>query len=200
MNKPLGYLAIFKMMEEISLRREINYWATTLISKMNRIPILFFFALFFLFQNCGNKESLNSTISTKNIKISRDFLTEDVSEFIPEKLDTINLELPGNPPLTTIQDLVFSQNFFLLLDRKQGLLKFDNNGKFLLKIGEFGEWPDEYAMPYAVQLDEKKNIVYVADWQKMVILTIASKEILNQQAVNFQDIQSPSIKKMIHFW
>ena len=47
MNKPLGYLAIFKMMEEISLRREINYWATTLISKMNRIPILFFFALFF---------------------------------------------------------------------------------------------------------------------------------------------------------
>jgi len=73
MNKPLGYLAIFKMMEEISLRREINYWATTLISKMNRIPILFFFALFFLFQNCGNKESLNSTISTKNIKISKNF-------------------------------------------------------------------------------------------------------------------------------
>ncbi|WP_100627921.1 6-bladed beta-propeller [Algoriphagus formosus] len=138
---------------------------------MKSTKIIFFLILASLFQYCKEKGDPKALESVKTIEIQVDVLKGDSPEFIPEKLDSINLELPGNPPLTSIQDLVFSQNFFLLLDRKQGLLKFDNNGKFLLKIGEFGEGPDEYAMPYAVQLDEKKNIVYVADWQKMVILT-----------------------------
>ncbi|HCD87989.1 MAG TPA: 6-bladed beta-propeller, partial [Algoriphagus sp.] len=84
--------------------------------------------------------------SANTVEIHVEFLKGDSPEFIIEILDSINLEVLGNPPLTSIQDLVFSQNFFLLLDRKQGLLKFDNNGMFLLKIGEFGEGPDEYAM------------------------------------------------------
>ncbi|GMQ27330.1 hypothetical protein Aoki45_40130 [Algoriphagus sp. oki45] len=138
---------------------------------MKHIKRMLFFILIFQFQNCGNKDHPNYPESTKDIDIKIDFLKEGSPGFDFELLDSINLEVPGNPPLTSIQDLVFSQNFFLLLDRKQGLLKFDNNGMFLLKIGEFGEGPDEYAMPYALHLDEKKNIVYVADWKKMVILT-----------------------------
>ena len=141
------------------------------VSIMKYIIRILFFIIIFQFQNCGNKDHPNYSKSTKDIDIKIDFLKESSLEFDFEFLDSINLEVPGNPPLTSIQDLVFSQNFFLLLDRKQGLLKFDNNGMFLLKIGEFGEGPDEYAMPYALHLDEKKNIVYVADWQKMVILT-----------------------------
>jgi len=138
---------------------------------MKYIIRILFFIIIFQFQNCGNKDHPNYSKSTKDIDIKIDFLKESSLEFDFEFLDSINLEVPGNPPLTSIQDLVFSQNFFLLLDRKQGLLKFDNNGMFLFKIGEFGQGPDEYAMPYALHLDEKKNIVYVADWQKMVILT-----------------------------
>ncbi|MHA7131791.1 6-bladed beta-propeller [Algoriphagus namhaensis] len=138
---------------------------------MKHIKRMLFFVLIFQFQNCGQKDHINYSGSTKHINIKIDFLKESLSEFDFELLDSINLEALGNPPLTSIQDLVFSQNFFLLLDRKQGLLKFDNNGMFLFKIGEFGEGPDEYAMPYALHLDEKKNMVYVADWQKMVILT-----------------------------
>ena len=141
------------------------------VSIMKYIIRILFFIIIFQFQNCGNKDHPNYSKSTKDIDIKIDFLKESSLEFDFEFLDSINLEVPGNPPLTSIQDLVFSQNFFLLLDRKQGLLKFDNNGMFLFKIGEFGQGPDEYAMPYALHLDEKKNIVYVADWQKMVILT-----------------------------
>ncbi|MFN3760847.1 MAG: 6-bladed beta-propeller [Algoriphagus aquaeductus] len=122
-------------------------------------------------QSCGEKEKGFSYDSTKIIEVKSDFLKGDSPEFDFELLDSINLEVPGTPPLTLIQDLVFSQNFFLLLDRKQGLLKFDNNGMFLLKIGEFGEGPDEYIMPYAIHLDEKEDVVFVTDWQKMVILT-----------------------------
>ncbi len=141
------------------------------VSIIKYIIRILFFIIIFQFQNCGNKDHPNYSKSTKDIDIKIDFLKESSLEFDFEFLDSINLEVPGNPPLTSIQDLVFSQNFFLLLDRKQGLLKFDNNGMFLFKIGEFGQGPDEYAMPYALHLDEKKNIVYVADWQKMVILT-----------------------------
>lgn len=127
--------------------------------------------LIIFLQSCGEKEKAFPYDSTKIIEVKSDFLKGDSPEFDFELLDSINLEVPGTPPLTLIQDLVFSQNFFLLLDRKQGLLKFDNNGMFLLKIGEFGEGPDEYIMPYAIHLDEKEDVVFVADWQKMVILT-----------------------------
>lgn len=100
-----------------------------------------------------------------------DFLKGDSPEFIPQILYTINLEIPGNPPLTSIQDLAFAHDFFLLLDRKQGLLKFDNGGSFLGKIGEIGEGPDEYSMPYAIHLDEMNGVVLVADWQKMTVIS-----------------------------
>lgn len=138
---------------------------------MKNTRLIFFLILASLFQYCKKKDNTGTLESANTVEIQVEFLKGNSPEFIIEILDSINLELPGNPPLTSIQDLVFSENFFLLLDRKQGLLKFDNNGMFLFKFGEFGEGPDEYVMPYALHLDEKKNIVYLADWQKMLILT-----------------------------
>lgn len=138
---------------------------------MKHITRMLFFISIFQFQSCGNKDYPDSLISTKTIEIKMDLLKGNSPEFIIEILDTINLEVPGNPPLTSVQDLAFSQDFFVLLDRKQGLLKFDNDGSFLGKIGEYGEGPNEYAMPYAIHLLEKENVVFVADWQKMTVIS-----------------------------
>lgn len=138
---------------------------------MKHITRMLFFILIFQFQNCGYKDYPDSLQSTKTIEIKMDFLKGNSPEFIIEILDTINLEASGNPPLTSVHDLAFSQDFFLLVDRRQGLLKFDNKGSFLGKIGEKGEGPDEYTMPYAIHLDEKENIVLVADWQKMTVIS-----------------------------
>ena len=124
-----------------------------------------------LFQNCGNKDNVDTQVSINTIEISKDFLLGDSPELQIEILDTINLEAPGNPPLTAIQDIAFSENFILLSDRVHGLLKFDNNGSFLGKIGENGEGPDEYTIPYAIHLDEKENVVFVADWKKMTVIS-----------------------------
>lgn len=124
-----------------------------------------------LLQNCGNKDYVDTQVSINTIEIRKDFLFGDSPEFQVEILDTINLESPENPPLTAVQDIAFSENFFLLLDRIQGLLKFDNNGSFLRTIGEKGEGPDEYTIPYAIHLDEKENVVFVADWQKMTVIS-----------------------------
>lgn len=125
----------------------------------------------FLLQNCGDKDNSDAQVSNNTIEIRKDFLIDNSPEFQIEILDTINLEAPGNPVLTTVQDIVFAQDFFLLLDRTQGLLKFDNKGNFLRKIGENGEGPDEYSMPYTIHLDEKENIILLADWQKMTVIS-----------------------------
>ncbi|HAZ25704.1 MAG TPA: 6-bladed beta-propeller, partial [Algoriphagus sp.] len=45
--------------------------------------------------------------SANTVEIHVEFLKGDSPEFIIEILDSINLEVLGNPPLTSIQDLVF---------------------------------------------------------------------------------------------
>lgn len=125
----------------------------------------------FLLLNCGDKNNSDALVSNNTIEIKKDFLLGDSPELQIEILDTINLEAPGNPAFTTVQDIAFSQHFFLLLDRKHGLLKFDNNGNFLQKIGKKGEGPEEYIMPYAIHLDDKENIVLVADWEKRIVIS-----------------------------
>jgi len=131
---------------------------------------LFVFPVFLL-QYCGDKDNSDVLLSTNTIEIQRDFLFSDSPEFQIEILDTINLEAPGNPPLILSQDLAFSQDFFLLLDKIQGLLKFDTSGNFLHNIGQKGEGPEEYTMPYAIHLDDKENTVLVADWQKRMVIS-----------------------------
>src|SRR5690554_5443745 len=138
---------------------------------MKYINLTFLVLSVSLFQNCSDKDKPDAAASTNIIEIQKDFLFGDSRELQIEMLDTINLEAPGNPPLTAVHDLVFSQDFFLLLDRKHGLLKFDNNGSFLQKIGETGEGPDEYIMPYTTHLDEQENIALVADWQKRIVIS-----------------------------
>jgi hypothetical protein len=123
-----------------------------------------------LLQNCGDKGDVD-TKSYNTIEIQKDFLLGDVPELQFEILDTINLNAPGNPPLTGIQDMAFSQDFFLLLDVRQGLLKFDYEGNLLRAIGAMGEGPEEYLQPRAIYLDEKENIVLVTDGMKMVVLS-----------------------------
>lgn len=109
--------------------------------------------------------------STPIIEIQKDLMLSNSSELQIEILDTISLEAPGNPPLVKVRDIFFSEHFFLLLDRKQGLLKFNYNGSFLRAIGKKGEGPDQYIVPSAIYLDEKEKSVLVADWVKMAVIS-----------------------------
>jgi hypothetical protein len=123
----------------------------------------------FLLQNCGDKDNSDTLLFTNTIEIQKDFFLDDSPELQFEMLDTINLGAEGNPPLSTVQDIYFSKHFFFLLDNKLGLLKFDNSGNLLRMIGEMGNGPNEYIMPYAIYLRENK--VFVADWVKMVLIS-----------------------------
>jgi hypothetical protein len=139
------------------------------LNAFTSLALLLFFVP--LLQNCGEKKDGDSESYIKTIEIQRDFLSGHALEFHVEILDTINLEAPGNPDLTGFQDIAFAQDFIVVVDIRQGILKFDQEGNFLHTIGEIGEGPEEYTMPYAIHLDEKENSILVADWIKRVVIS-----------------------------
>ncbi|MEB2779268.1 6-bladed beta-propeller [Algoriphagus sp. C2-6-M1] len=131
--------------------------------------LIFLFLCVSLFQNCNQKNDEEVTKSIHTIKINKDFLLSEVNELKFKAIDTIDLEGPGNPPLTAIQDVALGKEFIFLLDRKHGLLKFDYEGNYIQAIGNKGDGPDEYSIPTAIYLNDKENIALISDWEKMVV-------------------------------
>ena len=129
------------------------------------------FAVVFVLSACGNRKVAKLETSYKRIEITEDFLRGESAELPFEIVDTISLEQPENPPLQVVVDIAFAEEFILLVDNKQGLLKFDYDGNIIQRIGAMGEGPEEYSMPYAIHLDEKENTILVADWQKRLVIS-----------------------------
>ncbi|TXE11454.1 6-bladed beta-propeller [Algoriphagus aquimarinus] len=136
---------------------------------MKYSKLIFLFLCVSLFQNCNQKNEVEETDGMQTISINKDFLLSEVNELKFKAIDTIDLEGPGNPPLTAIQDVALGKEFIFLLDRKHGLLKFDYEGNYIQAIGNKGEGPDEYSIPTAIYLNDKENIALISDWEKMVV-------------------------------
>ena len=122
-----------------------------------------------LFQYCNTKSEVEVVEDIHQIEIGKDFLLNHINELQFKEIDTIDLEQPGNPPLTSIQDLAFAKDYIFLLDIKQGFLKFDHYGNFIQTIGKKGDGPDEYTVPTSIYLDETNSRVLLADYEKMVV-------------------------------
>lgn len=136
---------------------------------MKYTKVIFLFLLVSLFQNCNQKNDVDTPKELHRIEVNKVFLLSEVNESQFKALDTIDLEGHGNPPLTLIQDIAFAKDFIFLLDRKHGFLKFDYDGNFLLTIGKNGEGPNEYLVPTSIYLVEEENLALVADWNNMVV-------------------------------
>ena len=122
-----------------------------------------------LFQYCNTKNEVEVEKDIHQIEISKEFLLDHENDLQFKAIDTIELERPGNPPLSSIQYITFAKDYIFLLDRKQGLLKFDHNGNFIQTIGKKGDGPDEYNVPTSIYLDEINSRVLLADWEKRVV-------------------------------
>ncbi|SFT48076.1 hypothetical protein SAMN04489724_0932 [Algoriphagus locisalis] len=159
---------------------------------MNFSKVIFLSLCILLFQFCTNKNEVEVEQNIHKIEISKEFLLDDENGFQIEALDTIDLERPGNPPLTFIQDIAFSKDYIFLVDNKKGLLKFDYEGNFIQTIGKKGEGPDEYNVVTTIYVDEKRNRILLAVWDKMVVNSydmegnfIASSKKLAGQPISF---------------
>lgn len=141
----------------------------------NSISILLLISIS-LFQSCGEKDAGNESemseiVSLKEITVSNDFLSDPTNLLVIDPIETIDLEMEGNPNISYINDIAFTKENIFLVDRMLGVLKFDRNGKFISQIGKKGEAPEEYQMAVAINLNENKNNLIVADWSQMKIVS-----------------------------
>ncbi len=136
---------------------------------MNYTKLIFLFLWVSLFQNCNQKNDVEVVKDIHQIEISKDFLLDHENDLQFEAIDSVDFERPGNPPLSSIQDIAFAKDYIFLVDNKKGLLKYDYEGHFLQTIGKKGDGPDEYNVPTSIYLDEINNRVLLATWDKMAV-------------------------------
>ena len=85
------------------------------------------------------------------------FLLLELAE-IADEIRYIRLESKQYTRISTTYLLDFSEDFLLVSDRKNCFL-FDNQGKFISKIGNAGRGPGEYTHISNVKIDSKSNNV-----------------------------------------
>ncbi|MFN4147027.1 MAG: 6-bladed beta-propeller [Runella sp.] len=109
--------------------------------------VILVFTTFFI--GCNDKKSeLDSVKTTYVVKVSDDSFKKEgtLSEFV-EDIVYILLDTSKNVPLIgNIDKVEFIENKILVLDKtiSKSLFIFDNNGKFVQKIGSVGQGPGEY--------------------------------------------------------
>ncbi len=92
-------------------------------------------------------------------------------------------------------DLDGSGNIYLLDQMNKSLLKFDSNGKFLVKFGGSGESDGKFRLPYCEAVDAQGNI-FVAD----VALQTIQKFDTNGKFVSKWVVKDPTGKQFIPVW
>lgn len=86
-------------------------------------------------------------------------LTEKISIFnIFESIDVVQLETNNNCLISSISKVIFHDNKYYILDlRLQTLFCFDFEGKFLFKIFQKGQGPEEYLYVEDFNIDHYNN-------------------------------------------
>ena len=114
--------------------------------------------------------SAKGTLVSCNPKLMKDTIKFPISELI-DGLEVIHLDnadaaLVGGWVRTTI-----GEKYILVSNNKQIPFKlFDRSGKFVAKIGSYGQGPGEYLNTYFEQLDEKNNRIYILPWNARQLL------------------------------
>lgn len=74
----------------------------------------------------------------------------------------IPLETSAQSIFSGIRKSLFSDNRIIILDRKNAILIFDNNGKFISRISQ-GPGPGEVVQPWDIAFDDKNDHLIVYD-------------------------------------
>jgi hypothetical protein len=88
-----------------------------------------------------------------------------IEEFI-DSLTYIPLEMTSECILYNITQIIEQDNRFIILDDSKGnnsMFIFDNDGKYIRKIGTFGRGPDEYLNITALDVGIQNRNIYIYD-------------------------------------
>lgn len=128
------------------------------------------FALPLFILSCQNQSTLNEydvPVIEVNASHSSVFSIDSIARLSHlVALETLDSSLVGS-----IDKLIVTKDRFLVLDQKRDmLLSFSHNGRFLGQIGRQGNGPQEYISLTDVSLDEDGNQIYILDRVKSNLL------------------------------
>lgn len=93
------------------------------------------------------------------------------SEFA-EAVEMVPLEFTDESILGGIRKVVLSEDFIFVQDKSNrgGIYTFDRNGKFLYRIGNQGQGPEECLALFDFSINEKDKLIYLLDQPRGKIL------------------------------
>lgn len=110
------------------------------------------------------------TLVSCNPKSLKDTIKFPLSELI-EELEVIRLDNADAALVGGSVRPIIGEKYILVSNNKQVPYKlFDRKGKFVAKIGSYGQGPGEYLNTYYDQLDEKNNRIYILPWNARHLL------------------------------
>ncbi|WP_455628555.1 6-bladed beta-propeller [Parabacteroides chinchillae] len=133
-------------------------------------------------QEIGNSLTVITFDKTKESHWNVDSLE---CKFIP-------LETTGDCLLGSIVNIQFYNNHIFITDGDQNgrVFEFDNQGKYITQIGHLGDGPGGYLMPLKIHIDEKNNLLSIADIRlnRLTHYRLNDYQYVSQQSLfNFYD-------------
>jgi hypothetical protein len=120
--------------------------------------ILLFFTALLFFSSCLQKEEYFA----KYIVEIKDPISIPIEEFVTE-IDTIRLEVTDESLLRGVAKMRIMDNKFYIQSDQTEILIFDLTGKYIAKVNDRGQGPNEYILITGFEIDPVNKRVIVSD-------------------------------------
>lgn len=118
--------------------------------------------------SCNNTSKDTSSANLNCYPLKQTETINDLSPYI-DSLQIIPLEATDDSFITHIEKVLLTPNKDIVILNSTGILKFDKNGIFKLRIGKIGRAPGEYQKIYDICIDDKGEILSAVDHNNDVL-------------------------------
>lgn len=151
-----------------------------------------FLIIFFFVISCQNSNNTSKNqIATFDLKELPEITNLKLSDLGFAEIEYIPLETNENSIISRINEIKVGEGFYLI-QYYNTILKFQDDGSFVTKIGTVGRGPNEFVVAHCVDIDTKnQNIYLVSGWQKKFNVYSENGEFIRtfhspRNAINFR--------------
>ena len=141
-----------------------------------------------LVQSCNGQRSVNFCDAKYIVNI--DTLNTNMKLYFTDLFNSysiIPLETSANNLIGKIDEIEFHNDTMIILDRNisKSISLYDENGKYIRKIGKLGKGSGEYVKPISICVNHKeKSIIILCESLKKVIYYTMQGQFLNEFRIN----------------
>jgi hypothetical protein len=143
-------------------------------SKSMKKNILYVLLIFISIACDLTKEDKKNTVRGDIVSIPITEMETDygkLSDFA-EDIKMIPLEISGDCILDKVEKIVMSDSCIFIMERynQKGIYVFDHSGKYLYRVGNCGQGPDEFVDLSDFSLNEEQQLIYLYDIMRKKVL------------------------------